>query len=267
MDAVNGANSVYPLQIDVYKSDGSRQGSEYLGTISYAAVDDQDIVNGSVPIGTVVNGDEIVATATDANGNTSEFSPEMTVGNPTITVSADPVAAGTMSANANNHLLYEAEFAVTGGNTVLDAIAFDIVGTYDATDVTNFTLHLNTTDNIIAGTTTFTASSLASVGSGETLLFNAGGSGLAFSGNDGQTIYVWLTVDIVASPALGVDMQVTATPFSNTTFTLGVKLVMLPLCQHRVQSQSEDYKQSSLIHFTVEQMVIGIHQLLGHKLP
>ncbi|MFV8838500.1 MopE-related protein [Salinimicrobium soli] len=75
----------YPLTIDIYKSDGNRQGKEYLGFVTYT---ENDIPKGNkatstsleIPQGSSLQpGDYIVATATDASGNTSEFSAEVQV--------------------------------------------------------------------------------------------------------------------------------------------------------------------------------------------
>jgi Leucine-rich repeat (LRR) protein len=74
------ANSAYGttgLKVDFYRSDLNRQGKEYLGTINYPSTSAQATLTGvSVPAGSIVVGDYILATATDDNGNTSEFSVE-----------------------------------------------------------------------------------------------------------------------------------------------------------------------------------------------
>ncbi len=70
------ANATYPLQVDFYGADeDDEEGEFYLGTLSYDA---SDFIVGTVtrsftPAATVTAGDEVVATATDAAGNTSEF--------------------------------------------------------------------------------------------------------------------------------------------------------------------------------------------------
>ncbi|MEM6328337.1 MAG: T9SS type A sorting domain-containing protein, partial [Bacteroidota bacterium] len=66
------ANAAYPLRIDVYTS-ASGEGAVWLGTRTIASADAGTAVSVAfTPAGRV--GDEIVATATDADGNTSEFS-------------------------------------------------------------------------------------------------------------------------------------------------------------------------------------------------
>jgi hypothetical protein len=76
------ASSSYPLSIELFLSDGSGEGRTLVGTLSYAAPGAASAtVTPSSPVGV---GDKLVATATDAAGNTSEFSAEMIV-TPTIT--------------------------------------------------------------------------------------------------------------------------------------------------------------------------------------
>ncbi|SDL34199.1 Por secretion system C-terminal sorting domain-containing protein/CSLREA domain-containing protein [Salinimicrobium catena] len=103
--------SAFPLTIDIYKSDGNRQGIEYLGEIIYT---ENDIPKGknsasaslvTPATSSLQPGNLIVATATDAAGNTSEFSTEVQVtGNCTLQtwyVDADNDTFGVDSAATN----------------------------------------------------------------------------------------------------------------------------------------------------------------------
>lgn len=68
-------NATYPLRIDFYLADsGSNQGRTYLGTHTYQAGDAMGFVVGTLtpPAGTPMFGN-LTATATDAAGNTSQF--------------------------------------------------------------------------------------------------------------------------------------------------------------------------------------------------
>ena len=68
--------SVYPLTIDFYQADADGNGEAYLGTDTYSATDYNNGPDKSItftPGASVTAADDIVATATDANGNTSEF--------------------------------------------------------------------------------------------------------------------------------------------------------------------------------------------------
>ncbi len=70
------ANATYPLDVDFYIADADEEeGKTYLGTLTY---DTTDFATGMVtksftPANTVAIGNAVVATATDAAGNTSEF--------------------------------------------------------------------------------------------------------------------------------------------------------------------------------------------------
>ncbi len=77
--------SAFPLKVEFFKSDGNRQGKEYLGSDMFT---EGDITKGKkgksislqlVPGTTLNGGDQILATATDAEGNTSEFGAEIDV--------------------------------------------------------------------------------------------------------------------------------------------------------------------------------------------
>ena len=68
--------SAYDLAIDFYRADGNGSGAAYLGTDTYTSADytggpDKQIT--FTPAASVTRSDRVVATATDANGNTSEF--------------------------------------------------------------------------------------------------------------------------------------------------------------------------------------------------
>ena len=78
------ANSAYPLRIEFFEADSaaSGEGKTFLGSDSYPASSAQssraaDLGN-AAGLG-IVNGDLILATATDADNNTSEFSPSASV--------------------------------------------------------------------------------------------------------------------------------------------------------------------------------------------
>ncbi len=73
-------NSAFPLTVDFYLADTSgEEGKTYLGSDSYNSGDGQKPI--ALSPETVINpGNRVVATATDANGNTSEFSASVLVG-------------------------------------------------------------------------------------------------------------------------------------------------------------------------------------------
>ena len=90
------ANATYDLTIEVYKSDTTGQGQQFLGSLTYT-VADAGIGTITVPVIGVVlsagllSGDFISATATDAAGNTSEFSTAVTI---SASAAAPPAGGG-----------------------------------------------------------------------------------------------------------------------------------------------------------------------------
>jgi hypothetical protein len=75
-------NATYPLAVDFYVADDAdEEGEVYLGTATYSAAEfgGGAVTKSFVPQGAVQPGDRIVATATDAAGNTSEFADDFAV--------------------------------------------------------------------------------------------------------------------------------------------------------------------------------------------
>jgi CSLREA domain-containing protein len=71
-------NSVYPIEVEFFIDDGNRQGRTYLHTDVYTAANFNNgrlkTISFIVPIGIdFTSSDKLVSTATDADGNTSEF--------------------------------------------------------------------------------------------------------------------------------------------------------------------------------------------------
>ncbi|GAB5518869.1 MAG: hypothetical protein RhofKO_11200 [Rhodothermales bacterium] len=73
-------NSAYSIRVEVFTASSDNQGQTYLGTLIYRNTDARTSVTGTFTPEAAVNfGDQLVATAIDGNGNTSEFSPSVTV--------------------------------------------------------------------------------------------------------------------------------------------------------------------------------------------
>jgi CSLREA domain-containing protein len=72
-------NSAYPVNVDFYAADGG-EGSRYLGSQELSGPGEGVANLGAASELAIVDGDSIVATATDANSNSSEFSAAFIVG-------------------------------------------------------------------------------------------------------------------------------------------------------------------------------------------
>lgn len=97
------SHSVYPLRVEFFRADaGSRQGRTYLGFDVYSFAEaNTDKTFNFTPSTALSIGDKIVATATDADGNTSEFSAELTVF-PSVGIHPDDLDALIALYNATN---------------------------------------------------------------------------------------------------------------------------------------------------------------------
>lgn len=113
------ANSAYPLAIEFYASDGAGEGRRYLAATTYTVADlaiGPKLVNFAVT-GVAVGSTRIIALATDASGNTSEFSLEHVL-------AAPPAAAMSLSG------------ATPNGNK-LDVNQDGVVSPLDALNISN----------------------------------------------------------------------------------------------------------------------------------
>jgi hypothetical protein len=91
------ANATYPLTIDLYRTDSdNEEGELYLGSTTYTAADfaTGDVERNVHALQPVSVGETIVATATDADGNTSEYSNDPA----TLTVPEPAAVASTLAA-------------------------------------------------------------------------------------------------------------------------------------------------------------------------
>jgi CSLREA domain-containing protein len=112
-------NSAYPLQLDLYQADSTNAGQRLLATTlmsspgsSVASLSPSSLIN-------IISSDRIVATVTDANGNTSEFSPvALVTGYEAIMVTT---AVDTIAADGGCSLR-EAISAANTGTTVNECV-------------------------------------------------------------------------------------------------------------------------------------------------
>lgn len=83
------ANASYPLNVDFYKSDGNSQGRTFLDTVTYTTPGQ---ITATFSSGSIQPGERITATATDSQGNTSEFAADIEVFDFATTSSASSAA-------------------------------------------------------------------------------------------------------------------------------------------------------------------------------
>ena len=111
----NASNADYDLGIDIFLTEeGEQQGKTFLGTVVY---DEQDATNWvfdniEVPSGISISSDDrIVATTTDSDGNTSQFSEAVEIGQPEpeIAVSEDELNFGSVIENETETLSFDIE--------------------------------------------------------------------------------------------------------------------------------------------------------------
>ena len=125
-------NSFTPVTVDFYLLDANGQGMRYLGSNTTAG--------GQVSLGIAANigvtaGDSIVATATDEIGNTSEFSPAVTVtGLPTVFVVTN---TNDSEAGSLRQAVHDANFAPGSTITFDPSLTGTIVLTSGELDVTS----------------------------------------------------------------------------------------------------------------------------------
>ncbi len=108
------ANSTYPLTVQFFQADERGQGRTHLGEHTYREV---DFSSGQVStnLGTVdgiAADDKLVATATDAAGNTSEFSPPASIRVITTVAEKAPQVPGTFLVHQNYPNPFNPETAI-----------------------------------------------------------------------------------------------------------------------------------------------------------
>jgi CSLREA domain-containing protein/uncharacterized repeat protein (TIGR01451 family) len=189
------SNSTYPLTIEFFKADSqsSGEGETFLGNDSYNQTPamQKTVTLGSATGLGVVDGDPIVATATDADGNTSEFSLSVSVvadvvqSGPTFTVNTTDDTNDGVCSTFHCSLREAINAANTRTNTENDAtsgvdpdnIHFNIAGSGVQT-ITPASSLPSVTDAVVIDGTTQTGASCAAWP--PTLLVQLSGSNLDF---------------------------------------------------------------------------------------
>ncbi|HAZ47375.1 MAG TPA: hypothetical protein DCZ55_23695 [Cyanobacteria bacterium UBA11371] len=134
----SNTNSSYPIRIEFFLSDGTGEGKTFLGVDTYNTPNTDKTFSFS-PTVTVNLGDKIVATATDNNGNTSEFSIEQLVTPPNTAPILDLNGAG---AGIN----YNTTFT-RGGGAVAIVDSNNLSLTDDGTNINSATVRITNLQN------------------------------------------------------------------------------------------------------------------------
>ncbi|MFV9503269.1 MAG: PxKF domain-containing protein [Oscillochloridaceae bacterium umkhey_bin13] len=202
----DGSNVAYPVTVDFYEADSavSGEGRTHLGSTTLGiGPGSANVILGNAATLGVIDGDPIVATATDANGNTSEFSPAVTATtfatNFTVNSTGDGGDADLLDGICQTATLGECTLraaieqsnALAGANT----IDFNIAGVGVQT-ITPLTLLPVISDPVIIDGYSQPGSSpnTLSIGNDAVLLIelngtSVGGSGLLLTtGSNGSTI-------------------------------------------------------------------------------
>lgn len=159
------------------------------------------------------NGEIITHTSTGAVQQDVSCSGTVTP-QPVVTIaSASQVAAANVEQATSKHAISAFTIAVTTANTTVSQIVYTTTGTYTSTDVSNFKLWYNTSNNL---------SSASQIGS--TISSSLGTGAHTFASlsqqiNAGNTGYFWVTTDIAPSAVVTRTIQASAISTGDITFT------------------------------------------------
>jgi Domain of unknown function (DUF4347)/Bacterial pre-peptidase C-terminal domain len=168
-------NSAYPIRVEFFIADSSGEGKTFLGFDTYDTANaNANKTISFTPTGTVNIGDKIVATATDNNGNTSEFSIEQTV---TLANTA-PILDLNGAASSIN---YNTTFT-RGGSAVAIVDTSNLALTDDGTTLNSATVRIT---NLLNSSSEI----LSAVTSGTNINANYNNGILALTGSDTVTNY------------------------------------------------------------------------------
>ncbi len=138
-------NSAYPLFVQIFRADADGQeGESLVATNLYSLADFPGTKSFSFPAGALNPGDALVATATDINGNTSEFSlpvliglppdrfePNNTIAQATVLGSVPEITLNDLSIHSASDLDFFKVTAHSTGSLVVNLLFEDAVGDLD----------------------------------------------------------------------------------------------------------------------------------------
>jgi hypothetical protein len=130
-----------------------------------------------------------------------------------LATASPAVAVADVNQGTKNHPIYKFTTAVTWVNATLNSVSFTTGGSYAATDVLNFKLWYNTSDNLA------TASQV-----GSPIIGSLGTGSHTFSGFNlttvtGTTGYFWITTDVAPFPNNGRTINVSAITSANLAYS------------------------------------------------
>lgn len=158
------------------------------------------------------NGEIITHTSTGAVQQDVSCSGTVTP-QPVVTIaSVSQVAVANVEQATSKHAISAFTIAVTTANTTISQIVFTTTETYASTDVSNFKLWYNTSNNL---------SSASQIGTTITTSLGTGShtfASLSQQINAGNTAYFWITTDIAPSAVVTRTIQASAITTGDITF-------------------------------------------------
>jgi hypothetical protein len=131
---------------------------------------------------------------------------------PVISIANGTIAAGNISQNSINNVLYRADVTVSVTGAVLNGASFTTAGTYVAADLVNLKLWYSTNATFSVGTSTLLQTKTAGLGAG-TQSFGAGGQTFGVG-----TAYLYVTCDLTCTSTVSSNIQVAAISNPATQF-------------------------------------------------
>ena len=135
------ANATYPLEVQFFIAENGAyqaEGKTYLGSVTYSEIEAQTFVTRFFTPTQSVDSEPIVATATDDEGNTSEFSSFPVIGSPIVVNSTGDAAdsdpgdgqcwTGAQTGSGDPECTLRAAIQTANAHAGTDAISFNISG-------------------------------------------------------------------------------------------------------------------------------------------
>ncbi|QQS35301.1 MAG: T9SS type A sorting domain-containing protein [Ignavibacteriales bacterium] len=151
-------------------------------------------------------------------GNQEMFSTLAGVAGIVLSSDNPAVPPGDITTGSLKIPIYKFNLAVTVAGTQLNQVNFTTQGTYTSADIARLQLWFNTEDNISAATQ-IGADITAGLGGTSNLSFTS----LTQDINANETVYLWITADVLETAAVGNNISVDAIITDDLTFSSGNK--------------------------------------------